>query len=144
MSDGLIIPCPHCQAANRVPAARLSEGPNCGKCKQPLFAGVVQALDNSAFDALVGRSDLPVVVDCWAPWCAPCRTMAPVFAEAARRLEPRYQLAKVDTEAHRALAARLNIRSIPTLIVFHQGREVARRAGATDLHNLMTWIQSVV
>lgn len=143
MSDSLIISCPHCRAANRVPAARLTEQPTCGKCKQPLFTGQPQELDDAGFAALIGRSDLPVVVDCWAPWCAPCRQMAPAFAQTALGLEPRYQFAKIDTEAHPALASRLNIRSIPTVIVFRQGRELARQSGAMDVHNLTRWIQSI-
>lgn len=142
-SDSRIISCPHCLAANRVPSARLEDGPTCGKCKQPLFTGHPLTLTSQNFDALVGRGDLPVVVDFWAPWCGPCRMMAPAFNEAARHLEPRYRLAKLNTEDHQALAARFNIRSIPTLIVFRNGREVARQSGAMDAHNLTRWIQSV-
>lgn len=139
----LIVVCPQCHAANRVPAERLADGGTCGKCKQALFSGAPLELDGAHFDSHVTRSDLPVVVDFWAPWCGPCRMMAPAFAQAAKQLEPRYRLAKVNTEEEQALAARFQIRSIPTLIVFRQGREIARQSGAMDAGSLVRWIQSV-
>ena len=143
MAESLHVVCPHCAAVNRLPQARLGERPNCGQCKQPLFTGEPVALTASDFDRHVGRSDLPVVVDFWAPWCGPCRTMAPTFARAAE-LEPAARFAKVDTESQQALAARFGIRSIPTLAIFKGGREVARQAGAVDLRSLLAWVDSHV
>jgi thioredoxin 2 len=144
MSDPLHVVCPHCDAVNRLPAARLAEKPVCGKCGQALFAGQPIDLNAGNFDRHIGRSDLPVVVDFWAPWCGPCRTMAPTFARAAAELEPGVRLAKVDTESQQQLAARFNIRSIPTLAIFRNGREIARQSGAVDAATLRRWVQSHV
>jgi thioredoxin 2 len=140
--DALHIVCPHCAAINRVPAARLGAAPNCGRCKGPLFAGKPLALDEAGFERHVGRGDLPVLVDFWAPWCQPCLMMAPQFEAAATALEPAFRLAKVDTEAHPALGARFGIRSIPTLALFSGGREVARRSGATATGDIVRWARS--
>jgi thioredoxin 2 len=143
MSEPLIIVCPHCHAANRVPRERLTDGGTCGKCKSSLFAGEPLELDQTSFDTHASRSDLPLVVDFWAPWCGPCRTMAPAFAQAAQALEPNYRLAKVNTEIEQNLAARFGIRNIPTIAVFKNGREIARQAGAMDVATLTRWIRSV-
>jgi thioredoxin 2 len=142
MSESKIIVCPHCHAPNRVPVERLAEGGTCGKCKSALFLGEPLELNAASFDQHVGRSDIPVVVDFWAPWCGPCRSMAPAFAQAARELEPQFRLVKVNTEEEQALGARFGIRSIPTLAVFRGGREVARQAGAMDAANLKRWIRA--
>jgi thioredoxin 2 len=139
MSDPLIVVCPHCHAANRVPAERLAAGGTCGRCKGALFTGEPLALDAASFDKHVGRSDLPLVVDFWAPWCGPCRMMAPAFAQAAKTLEPRFRLAKVNTEEAQALATRFGIRSIPT--IFRNGQEIARQAGAMDTNSIVSWVR---
>ena len=142
MSDNLHVVCPHCDAVNRLPRARLGERPTCGQCRQALFTGQPLELTASNFDRHVRRGDLPVVVDFWAPWCAPCRSMAPAFARAARELEPGIRLAKVDTESQQQLAARFNIRSIPTLAIFRNGREITRQSGAVDAATLERWVRA--
>lgn len=142
MSESLIIVCPHCHAANRLPAERLADGGTCGRCKGRLFSGEPVELDAASFDRHLLRSGIPLLVDFWAPWCAPCRAMAPAFAQAARQLEPEFRLAKVNTEQESALATRYGIRSIPTLALFRDGREVARQAGAMDAAGLMRWVRS--
>ena len=140
LMEPIEIACPHCATVNRVPEARVLEGPTCGRCKKPLFDGHPVALSDATFETIVGRTQLPVVVDFWAPWCGPCRNFAPVYEEAARRLEPRVRLAKLDTEAHPQPAARLGIRSIPTLILFGGGAEIQRVSGALPLPQFMQWV----
>jgi thioredoxin 2 len=142
MSANLIVVCPHCHAPNRMPVDRLDGHGICGKCKGALFTGTPTELTEADFDRHVSRSDLPLVVDFWAPWCGPCRTMAPAFAQAARSLEPRFRLIKVNTEQEQRLAARFGIRSIPTIAIFRNGQEVARQAGAMDASALTRWIQA--
>ncbi|MCH4564511.1 thioredoxin TrxC [Halomonas sp. EGI 63088] len=141
MSDSLQLACPHCLAINRVAATRLADAPRCGKCKQALFTAAPLELTGANYAALVERSELPVVVDFWAGWCGPCKMMAPLFAQTAAELEPRIRFAKLDTEAEPTLAGRFGIRSIPTLIVFHGGREIARQAGAVQGPQLRRWLE---
>ena len=138
----LTIPCPHCGAGNRVPAARLGEAPHCGRCHLRLFAGAPLALDAAGFERHAARSDLPLLIDFWAAWCGPCQQMAPQFHAAAAVLEPHVRLGKVDTEAEPELAARFAIRSIPTLVLVRDAREVARQAGAMGRDQIVGWTRS--
>ena len=142
MSASKHVVCSSCLTTNRVPEHRLGAGGVCGKCGKPLFTRKPVELTSANFNKIIANNDLPVMVDFWAPWCGPCKMMAPVFEQAAQQLEPNMLLAKLNTENEQAIAARYNIRSIPTVAIFRGGRVVAQQAGAMDMRSLTSWAQS--
>ena len=142
MNEHVHVVCPNCNTTNRVVRERLDAGPKCGGCRQTLISPHPYELTKAGFDQHVKANDLPLVVDFWAPWCGPCRSMAPAYERAAAQLAPGVRLAKLNTEDEPDIAARLGIRGIPTLIAFRNGREVARQSGAMDLPGLLSWIRT--
>lgn len=141
-SLSLHIVCPHCDTTNRVPQAKLADGGRCGECHQQLFDGHPVALDTARFERHLAKSDVPLLIDFWAPWCGPCRVMAPEFERAASALEPTVRLVKVNVDEEPTLAQRFQTRSIPTLVLALQGRELARAAGARSAAQLVQWTQA--
>jgi thioredoxin 2 len=142
MATAVHIVCGNCDSVVRVPGERLSEGPRCAKCHRPLFNGHPLALTTASFDRHLTRSDVPLVVDFWAPWCGPCKMMEPHYEAATRRFEPRARFAKVNSDEEQSIAQRFSIRGIPTLIIFKGGREAARQPGAMDSVTLTRWLES--
>ena len=144
MTVSVHIVCPLCGGINRVPNDKLANGPNCGKCRQPLFGHPPQELTAANYQKVTTRNDTPVVVDFWAPWCGPCKAMAPAYEQAAKELEPRVRFAKLNTEQEPSIGSGLAIRGIPTLIVFAGGKEVARQSGAMPQAEIIRWVESVL
>ena len=141
MSHSLHVVCPHCDGVNRLPGSRLADAPKCGRCKSALFTGEPLALDGARLEKHLSSSDLPLVIDFWAGWCGPCRTMAPIFARAAADLEPRARFVKVDVDANPQAAARFGVRGIPALFVVQSGKVLAHQAGLGDVSLLRDWVE---
>ena len=141
MSAPALIPCPACNGLNRIPSERLGDAPRCGRCKSPVLPNAPITLNQASFAAQL-KGDLPLLVDFWADWCGPCKAVAPTFAQAAAQLQGRCRLGKLDSEANPQLSAQLGIRSIPSLILFRGGVEVARQSGALPLPQLLAWLRS--
>lgn len=140
MSAPALIPCPACNGLNRIPSERLGDAPRCGRCKSPVLPNAPITLNQASFAAQL-KGDLPLLVDVWADWCGPCKAFAPTFAQAAAQLQGRCRLGKLDSEANPQLSAQLGIRSIPSLILFRGGVEVARQSGALPLPQLLAWLR---
>lgn len=140
----MITMCPHCSGLNRIADEKLSANPKCGKCQQPVFTGKPIEMTGVQFLRAMQKTDQPLVVDFWAPWCGPCKSFAPIFSEAAKKLEPKAKFIKINTENEQNIASQFNIRSIPTLAIFKNGQEITRQAGAMDFTSFNNWINRFI
>lgn len=140
MTDSIVVPCAHCATLNRIPSAKRAAQPQCGSCKKPIFIDTAFDLNPANF-VQHSKGDVPLLVDVWASWCGPCRQFAPTFSTAAAQLSTQCRFGKLDSEAHPALSGELGVRSIPSLILFRNGTEIARQSGALPLGQLLNWLK---
>jgi len=142
MTDSIYLVCGHCTKVNRISRDKPADAARCGACHQPLFDGQPANVDESGFDTHISRSDIPVLVDVWAPWCGPCRQMAPHFEQAARMLEPDVRFLKINADQSPRISVQYNIRGIPALLLLRGGKLIAQTAGAMDANRIVTWTRA--
>lgn len=144
MNQDSRVVCVACGTINRVPAGRPAGEAKCGGCGEPLFSGIPSDVSGNMFERQIAKSTLPVVVDVWAPWCGPCLAMAPEYEKAAQATEPKARFLKLNSDNEQAIAGRLGIRGIPTMLVYRDGQEIARSAGARSARDIVGWVESAI